>query len=184
MHKKSSLKSGRKISGVDLTSINEHCDDRGSFSEIFRNEWKTAINPVQWSAVRSNKNVLRGMHLHLRHDEYFCLVQGHCIVVLKDIRPDSPTHGHFSIYELFDSDLAALTFPRGIIHGWYFIEKSTHIQAVSESYSDYGKDDNWGVFWGAKDLGIPWPKIDPIVSQRSSDFPDEKHLIETISNLI
>lgn len=183
MQKKSTLIAGQKLYGVALTPITENDDERGSFSEIFRDDWKTAINPIQWSAVRSNKNVLRGMHLHQRHDEYFCLIQGHCLVALKDIRHDSPTNGRFSLYELFDFDLVAVTFPRGIVHGWYFIEQSTHIQAVSETYSDYGKDDNWGVFWDAKDLGIPWPQITPIVSKRSSEFLDEKQLKVLISNL-
>jgi dTDP-4-dehydrorhamnose 3,5-epimerase len=183
MNKKSKLTSGQKLFNVELTPINEHKDERGLFSEIFCNEWSTAIDPLQWSAVKSNRNVLRGMHLHLRHDEYFCLIKGHCLVALKDIRPDSATKGGFSIYELFDSDLAALTFPRGIIHGWYFFEKSIHIQAVSESYSDYKNDDNWGILWNAKNLDIPWPAIDPIISKRASEFSDVNQLNGLISNL-
>ena len=174
---------GSVISEAELTPINEHLDERGSFSEIFRNQWKTTITPVQWSLVKSNENVLRGMHLHLRHDEYFCLVKGHCLVALKDIRPHSPTSGYFSLYELFETDLVALTFPRGLIHGWYFFEQSMHIQAVSESYSDYGKDDNWSVHWKAKDLAIPWPDINPVVSKKSSELSNVDTLIKTINNL-
>jgi dTDP-4-dehydrorhamnose 3,5-epimerase len=184
MDKKSKLTAGQTLFEVALTPLNEHTDNRGSFSEIFRNEWKTAINPVQWSVVKSDKKVLRGMHLHLRHDEYFCLTKGHCIVALKDIRPESPTKNSFSIYELFDSDLVALTFPRGIIHGWYFFDQSTHIQAVSESYSDYGKDDNWSVFWNAKDLNIPWPLIDPILSKKTGEFPTVHQLLGSIKDFI
>lgn len=169
--KHSRLINGGEISQVALTKLERHVDHRGSFTETFREAWGTVIQPVQWSFVESESNVLRGMHIHLRHDEYFCLVKGHCLLALKDIRPGSTTEGVFSMYELFGEDLAALTFPRGVIHGWYFSEPSMHIQAVSESYSDYGKDDNWGVSWKAADLEIPWPDIAPVLSERARNFP-------------
>jgi dTDP-4-dehydrorhamnose 3,5-epimerase len=168
--KNSRLIDGGDIWQVSLNSLKKHNDHRGSFTEIFRNEWETVIQPVQWSLVESEANVLRGMHFHLRHDEYFCLVKGHCLVALKDIRPHSPSDGVVSVYELFGEDPAALAFPSGLIHGWYFFEASAHVQAVSESYSKYGKDDNWGVSWKAPDLGIPWPNINPILSERAETF--------------
>ena len=178
----SRLVDGGDIWQVSLKNLRKHNDRRGSFSEIFRDEWETVIKPVQWSLVESEPNVLRGMHLHLRHDEYFCLINGHCIVALKDIRPGSPTENLVSVFELFGGDLAALAFPRGLIHGWYFFEASTHVQAVSESYSDYGKDDNWGVSWKAPDLGITWPDIDPVLSERAQDFPSVAQLKTFLPN--
>lgn len=178
----SRLIDGGDIWEVSLKNLRKYDDRRGSFSEIFRNEWGTVIEPVQWSFVESEPNVLRGMHFHLRHDEFFCLVKGHCIVALKDIRPESPTENVFSVFELFGDDLAALAFPRGIIHGWYFFETSMHVQAVSESYSDYGKNDNWGVSWKAPDLGITWPDIEPILSERAQDFASVEKLKISLPN--
>lgn len=168
--KMSRLVDGGDIWQVSLKKLKRHTDRRGSFSEFFRDEWGTVIDPVQWSIVESEANVLRGMHFHRRHDEFFCLVKGHCIVALKDIRSGSPSENVVSVFELFGDDLAALAFPRGLIHGWYFFETSTHVQAVSESYSDYGKDDNWSVSWTASDLGINWPDINPILSERAESF--------------
>lgn len=178
----SRLADGGNIWQVSLKKLNKHSDHRGSFSEIFRDEWGTVIKPVQWSLVKSEANVLRGMHFHLRHDEYFCLTKGHCLVALKDVRSDSTSEGVYSIFELFGADLAALVFPRGIIHGWYFFEASTHVQAVSESFSDYGADDNWGVSWNAPDLGVPWPAIDPILSDRANNFSSIERLKTAIAN--
>ena len=174
--KTSRLVDGGEIWQVSLKNLRKNNDIRGSFTEIFRDEWGTVIEPVQWSVVQSIPNVLRGMHFHLRHDEYFCLIRGHCIVALKDIRPNSPTENVWSVFELFGDDLAALAFPRGLIHGWYFFEDSTHVQAVSESYSDYGKDDNWGVFWKAPDIGVRWPDISPILSERAAGFKTVEEL--------
>lgn len=168
--KQSQLIAGEPIHQVVFKQIDEKKDDRGSFSEIFQNYWKTPIKPVQWSVVKSNAGVFRGMHFHKRHDEYFSLLSGHCLVGLKDIRPNSPTEGIFSLYELHEKDMAAIIFPRGLLHGWYFYESSVHLQSVSEAYADYAKNDNLGCHWNAPDLDIPWPMKEVILSKRSQDF--------------
>jgi len=170
--KKSRLVAGAEIDGVILKKLDEHKDYRGSFTEIFNHRWNLDLDAVQWSLVRSAANVYRGMHFHKRHDEYFCLIQGECELGLKDMRSDSPTYLEWSKYELHGEDLAALVFPRGLLHGWYFPVASVHAQSVSESYVDYGKDDNWGVVWNDPDIGVPWSFDDPIVSHRAQDFPD------------
>lgn len=176
----SSLISGGNIHQVTFRKVEEHQDYRGSFSEIFQEHWATCLAPVQWSVVKSNAKVFRGMHLHLRHDEYFSLLSGHCLVALKDVRPGSPTEGVFSLYELFAEDMAALVFPRGLLHGWYFYEPSLHVQAVSEAYVDYHTDDNYGVHWQAPDLGIPWPVKEATLSVRAQDFTTEAALLASI----
>lgn len=178
----SRLIAGQQIDGVDFRKIDEHQDYRGSFSEIFQEHWKTCLSPVQWSCVKSKAGVFRGMHLHLRHDEYFSLLSGHCLVGLKDIRPGSPTDGVFSLYELHEDDQAAVIFPQGLLHGWYFFTDSLHVQAVSEAYVDYHTDDNWGVIWSADDLEIPWPFTEATLSARAEDFTTEGELRAALAN--
>lgn len=174
--------SGGHIDGVVLKSLKENHDDRGSFTEIFNHRWEMDLNAVQWSLVKSDQNVYRGMHFHKRHDEYFCLIEGHCQLGLKDMRPHSPTYLSSALFELRGEDLAALIFPRGLLHGWYFFTKSVHIQSVSESYVDYGKDDNWGCAWNDPELGIPWSFENPLVSTRAGDFPNLKSFISGIGS--
>ena len=171
------LVSGIILEGVEFHLLNEHNDPRGSFTEIFQKHWESCIDPVQWSVVKSEPNVFRGMHYHDRHDEYFCLISGRCVVGLKDVRTGSPTFENFSLYEFNGDDPAALTFPRGILHGWYFFEPSLHIQSVSESYKDYHTDDNFGCSWDDKDLGIPWPFEKAIISERAANFDTYEKLI-------
>lgn len=168
----SRLISGEEIQDCQFRILDERKDHRGSFTEVFQKHWGTCLEPAQWSFVKSEPKVFRGMHLHLRHDEYFCLVSGHGYLGLKDLREDSNTYGAYSLYELFGDSLAALVFPRGLLHGWCYTEPSFHIQAVSESYIDYGKDDNWGCKWNAEGLDIPWPIDDVVLSGRADTFPE------------
>lgn len=172
----STLIAGVTIHESVLVDLKENKDSRGSFTEIFQQSWETVLTPVQWSMVKSETGVFRGMHYHRRHDEYFCLVQGSCYLGLKDMRPQSPTYLDTSLYFLCAEDMKALVFPSGVLHGWYFPEPSMHIQSVSESYLDYGAEDNYGCKWNDPELDIPWPFDSAIVSERTNEFGSIKDL--------
>jgi dTDP-4-dehydrorhamnose 3,5-epimerase len=176
----SKLVFGSAIDGVRLVHLEVNEDERGSFTELFAAHWDTGVVPEQWNLVRSEAGVLRGMHLHRRHDELFCLVSGHATVGLNDLRPSSVTEGRSTLYELFAEDLAFLTFPRGVVHGWLFHRPSAHLGAVSEPYATYGVDDNDGCHWADPALGPPWPFEPRIVSDRAAAFPSLAELRETI----
>jgi dTDP-4-dehydrorhamnose 3,5-epimerase len=178
----SGLRHGRTIHGVEFRRLKMNHDFRGCFTEVFQEYWKTCIKPVQWSVVHSHRNVFRGLYLHRRHEEYISVVTGHASVGLRDIRPWSPTRGAWSLYELHGSDLACITFPLGLLHGWYFHEESIHLQSVSAAYIDYGQQDNWGCHWSDPELEIPWPFTDPILAKRASDFPTMRQLIEALGD--
>ncbi len=73
-------------------------------------------------------------------------------------------------------DLAAnpprnLVFPTGLLHGWYFPEATIHTQAVSESFLNYGSDDNFGCRFDDPALGIEWPEAPVKISDRAMHFP-------------
>lgn len=177
------LLQGQWIGGVEFRPLDEKKDARGSFTEVFYNSWKPGIEPAQWSVVRSRARTLRGMHLHLRHDEYVSVILGSACVGLYDLRQDSPTRGQSCLIALKADSPACLTFPRGLVHGWYFHEDSIHLQAVSETYEDYGDDDNRGCHFSDPDLGIDWPDKEPVLSERAREFPGLKDLCASLGAL-
>jgi dTDP-4-dehydrorhamnose 3,5-epimerase len=171
---------GEPLDGVVVQPLASHQDERGSFVDIFQASWPGALRPTQWSVVHSHANVLRGMHLHAGHDEYFMLLEGSAFVGLRDVRPDSPTRNRSCLIELHARTPAAVMFPRGLIHGWFFAEESVHVQSVSESYDDYHPHDNLGCHWSDPALEIPWPCTNPILSERAADFPPLNGLLERV----
>lgn len=174
-----SLKSGCEIAGTSFVHLDMHADDRGSFTEYFKSSWGSCIAPEQWAIVQSQQGVVRGAHLHMRHDEYFAIVQGAAYVGLYDLRRDSPTKDCHAFYRLDAQSPSALIFPPGIVHAWCFPEgPAVHLQAVSEEYESYGPDDNHGCIWNDPDLGFQWPEFDPIVSERAQSFPSLAELRE------
>lgn len=164
------LIAGRMIDGVRLRDLVSHEDMRGDFTEFFSQSWNGGESPAQWSVVTSVAGVLRGMHLHRRHDEGFLLLRGRANVGLRDVRPGSPTEGVSSLFEFVADRLVYLTFPRGIVHGWMFPEPSIHLQSVSETYGEYGGDDNLGCHWSDPTVDIPWPRTPTLVAPRAEAF--------------
>lgn len=172
---------GEPLDGVVVQPLAPHYDERGAFLEVFNAHWPGAIEPRQWSIVRSRANVLRGPHLHVHHDEYFMLLEGKAFVGLRDIRPDSSTRDRSCLIELHASSPAAVMFPRGLVHGWYFAEDSIHVQSVTECYDDYHPHDNLGCHWADPALEIPWPCTSPILSERAAAFPPLSVLLERVA---
>jgi dTDP-4-dehydrorhamnose 3,5-epimerase len=73
---------------IDLTCL---VHDRGSLTEIYRQDWWLHGPARQWNLVTSPAGVLRGIHVHLQSAEFYALVAGKALVGYRDVRPDSPT---------------------------------------------------------------------------------------------
>jgi dTDP-4-dehydrorhamnose 3,5-epimerase len=153
--------------GVALHPLIAHADDRGVFTELFRGSWELGVEPVQWNAVRSEPNVLRGVHAHRRHTDYLTLVVGSATIGLHDLRPGSPTAGLGTAVELDAREPAALVIPVGVAHGFYFPEPSLHVYAVSH---EFDPADELGCRWDDHNLGIAWPCTEPQLSGRDRDL--------------
>lgn len=167
----SSLSKGSPIDGVELRHLKVNADNRGTFTEVFVKSWQSPIDLAQFSVVASEAGVMRGCHFHRNHDEYFCLLKGSASVGLRDERTGSPTYGRWSLYSLYEYDLAALMFPAGLVHGWYFHQDSLHLQGVSEAYESYSDYDNYRVHWLDPELEIPWPTKDATLSELARSAP-------------
>ena len=79
--------------GVELHQLEPHADSRGVFTELFRDSWGLPVEPVQWNAVRSEANVLRGVHAHWQHADYLTVVVGRAAIGLHDLREGSADRG-------------------------------------------------------------------------------------------
>jgi dTDP-4-dehydrorhamnose 3,5-epimerase len=151
--------------GVLVQPLTPYIDARGSFLELFRKEWALPIEPVQWNAVTSHAKVLRGVHVHIRHDDYLSVPLGRASVGLRDLRRGSPTEGLACVVELGGESAAAIAIPHGVAHGFFFHEFSLHIYAVSR-YWDHA--DELACRWDDPALEIPWPMQTAQVSARDA----------------
>jgi dTDP-4-dehydrorhamnose 3,5-epimerase len=154
--------------GVEISILQAHKDERGVFTELFRASWIPATEFVQWNAVNSEAGVLRGVHVHLKHHDYLTVLKGRVLFGLKDLRKNSPTEGMIATIEITANHPQTLHIPPGVAHGFYFLEPSTHIYAVSE-YWDLA--DELGCRYDDDALQIKWPNLHPLISERDKCLP-------------
>src|SRR5262249_30229938 len=140
-----------------------HVDGRGSLTEIFRSEWPGTFHPLQWNYVRSEPNVLRGVHVHFRHHDYLVLVEGRMHLYLHDIRRDSETAERNCDVELVGDRLGGVATPPGVAHGFYFSEPAALIYSVSEYWN---LDDELGCRWDSPGLNMRIGVSSPLLSPR------------------
>ena len=164
--------------GVRLRPLVTHPDHRGTFTEIFREEWDTGVRPIQWNAVASEARTLRGVHVHDRHTDYLVLLRGRASIGLMDLRPGSPTMGWSGMVESSREQLQALVIPPGVAHGFYFPQPSLHLYSTSE-YWDPPRE--LGCRWDDPALGLRWPDDDPVVSIRDAGLGSLSELSEALA---
>jgi dTDP-4-dehydrorhamnose 3,5-epimerase len=169
------------IHGARSIPLSRKNDLRGSFLETFKQSWDLPVRPAQWSVVRSLPRALRGLYVHLRHDEMFVLVQGRALVGLKDLRPSSPSFGRSVLLEMDGAAPMALAFPPGCLHGWYFLEDSLHLQGVSEEWESYAPDDNLACRWSDPEVGLAWPDPAPLISPEATQFGSFRALLDRLA---
>jgi dTDP-4-dehydrorhamnose 3,5-epimerase len=155
-----------KIAGVLPTGVRAFdlgclVHERGSLTEIYRQDWWPHGPARQWNLVTSARGVLRGIHIHLRDAEYYALVAGKALIGYRDVRPGSPTHGAVALVELAASRPVALAAPPGLAHGVYCLEPFTLLVGTTGE-RDQGAEA--GCHWRDPDLEIPWPFETAIVS--------------------
>jgi dTDP-4-dehydrorhamnose 3,5-epimerase len=151
--------------GVELHGLEPHADERGVFTELFRESWGLAVAPVQWNVVSSAVNVLRGVHVHWQHSDYLTVVAGRATIGLHDLREGSETERLGVTVELSAAEPAALVVPTGVAHGFFFHEPSIHVYGVTH---EWDPSDELGCRWDDPALGIAWPPRAPVVSERDA----------------
>ena len=153
--------------GVAVRLLEPHADDRGTFTEIFRAAWDSSIDGVQWNVVRSGAGVLRGVHVHPRHDDYLTVIEGSATIGLLDLREGARDRVGTTV-DLRADTPSAITIPHGVAHGFYFHEPSLHVYAVSSYWSP---EDELGCRWDDPGLRIPWPVSEAVISERDASLP-------------
>jgi dTDP-4-dehydrorhamnose 3,5-epimerase len=166
-----------EIVGVERIHIESHADAGGVSTQVFHREWQLGIHPVQWNAVQSEANVLRGVHVHVVHEDYLVLLKGRTLLGLRDLRPGAPTEGNTAVLELKAEHLEAVRIPPGVAHGFYFIRRSLHLYSVSH-YWDLA--DELGCHWADPELRLDWPVREPLLSERDASAGSLRELMGTL----
>tara|TARA_B100000029_G_scaffold432973_1_gene445533 strand:+ start:489 stop:968 length:480 start_codon:yes stop_codon:yes gene_type:complete len=147
------------IPGVIVVRPEKHRDDRGSFTEIYRQEEFAAagIAPmfVQENIVHSSGGVLRGLHYQLppaAQGKLVGVVQGRIFDVAVDIRQGGPTFGHWVGRELDAEEGEMLWIPPGFAHGYCVLSETADVLYKVTGY--YEPTLSRGIRWNDELMAI------------------------------
>ncbi|MEL7360508.1 MAG: dTDP-4-dehydrorhamnose 3,5-epimerase [Bacteroidota bacterium] len=158
------------LPGVLIVEPRVFGDARGFFLETFNTErYEDAGIPyrfVQDNHSRSRRGVLRGLHFQKQHPQgkLVSVSRGAVYDVAVDVRPDSPTFGHWTGTELSEDNHRQLWVPPGFAHGFCVLSEVADFQYKCTDY--YHPEDEGGVLWNDPALGIDWPFAEPTLSKK------------------
>jgi dTDP-4-dehydrorhamnose 3,5-epimerase len=161
------------LEGPILVEPVVHGDARGFFLETYRQsvfeELGVREDWVQQNHSRSRRGVLRGMHYQPGMAKLIRCARGRILDVLVDIRPGSPSFGRWEGYELSDENQHLLYVPDGFAHGFCVLSDEADVLYACSTYYDAAGEG--GFRYDDPEVGIEWPDVEPIVSERDSGAP-------------
>ena len=141
-------------------------DSRGFFFESFNQRaFEAAIGGpahfVQDNHSRSGRGVLRGLHYQVEQPQgkLVRVVAGAVFDVAADIRPGSPTFGHWVGVELTADNKHQLWIPPGLAHGFLVLSDTAEFLYNTTDY--YAPAHERCILWNDPVLAIRWPLAEP-----------------------
>ena len=151
-------------------------DDRGFFVETYQVQKYSDIIGIKHSFVqdnhsRSSRGVLRGLHLQRNKPQgkLVRVTRGAVFDVAVDCRFGSPTYGQWESVLLTEENKRQLWVPPGFAHGFLVLSDETDFEYKCTQY--YDPADEISIKWNDPSLNIPWPIMDPLLSNKDEAAP-------------
>ena len=164
-----------ELAGVLVIEPQVFADARGFFFESYNAQRYAkagiACGFVQDNHSRSTRNTIRGLHYQFRRPQAKLLrvVRGSVFDVVADIRRGSPTFGRWVGIELSAENKRQIFVPAGLAHGFCVTSDDAEVEYKCSDF--YVPDDQHGVLWSDRTIGIAWPVREPILSHRDRAYP-------------
>lgn len=163
-----------EIAGLRLLTARHFPDARGhllqSWVESAMEEAGVTLPFHQAIQSVSHRGVIRGLHFQWDPPmgKLVRCVSGAVLDVAVDVRHGSPTLGDHALVELNDSNHHNFWIPPGFAHGFLALVEGAIVHyECSAPHSPH----EGGILWNDPTLGIEWPAMDYIVSDKDRVAP-------------
>ena len=119
----------------------------------------------------SKRGVVRGLHFQWdpAMGKLVRCIHGAILDVVVDVRPGSKTFGDHAAVELTGRNHRIIWVPPGFAHGTFAVEDDTIV--LYECTTGHALGNEGGILWNDRALGIEWPGISTIVSEKDRVAP-------------
>lgn len=172
------------VEGLLLIEPRVFGDPRGYFLETWHERRYREVGIpgpfVQDNLSFSRRGTVRGLHFQNPEAQakLVYVLEGEVFDVAVDLRRSSPTFGRWYGVRLSSENKRQLYIPTGFAHGFAVLSESALFAYKCTAF--YAPQHEVTLLWNDPDLGIPWPVMEPLVSekdqrgQRLRDLPPEK----------
>lgn len=145
------------IHGVQIKPLVVHADERGFFTELFREDDPQYTHFGQANLSLNYPGVIRAWHWHEQQEDLWTVVNGMVKAVLYDPREGSPTKGEVQEVFLGEHNRALLRIPIGVVHGYKTIgtQPSLLVYFVTKPY-DRNDPDELRLPWDTAEIPYSW----------------------------
>lgn len=151
-------------------------DPRGFFLEVYKasdfHNGGIHLDFLQDSHSKSQKGVLRGLHYQINpkaQGKLLRCIRGTIFDVAVDIRKNSPHYGKWVGEELSEENKKMLWVPPGFAHGFIALEDGTEV--IYKTTGEYAPEMDRGIRWNDPDIGVEWPSIPQVLSEKDQESP-------------
>ncbi len=151
------------LPGVKIKEITKNLDERGSFSEILREDWEDFMENdkvVQANLSFSLPGVIRAWHRHNRGQvDYFITIKGITKICAYDDRSDSNTKGQLDEIISCGEKMQCIRIPGFYLHGFKSIgSEPAQVVYLTTKLYDYKNPDEERIDWNEPSIINPRTK--------------------------
>ncbi len=140
------------IDGVKIKKLNVHADipdteeilsEPGFLMEVLRDDDELLKKFGQTTFTVAYQGTIKAFHYHEKQDDLWFIATGKAMVVLYDMREDSPTRGETQVILAGEGDYKLILIPIGVAHGYRVISKEPVLlfYHTTESYNSENPDE-------------------------------------------
>ncbi len=164
-----------ELEGVLLVEPHVFSDTRGHFLEAYQETRyaEAGIHGpfVQDNLVKSERHVLRGLHLQNPHGQGKLVqaLEGEIFDAAVDVRWGSPTFGKWFGAILTAADHRQIYVPPEFAHGYVVVSYGALVSYKTTDF--YTPEAELAVAWDDPEIAIDWPIANPVLSERDAAAP-------------
>jgi dTDP-4-dehydrorhamnose 3,5-epimerase len=145
------------IEGVHIKKLLRHCDERGFLLEVLRDDDRLMERFGQTTYTLTYPGVIKAFHWHKHQHDLWFVARGEAMVVLYDLREDSPTYRRTQVIFAGEHVPQLILIPPGVAHGYKVLgsEPVGLFYHTTRSY-DPADPDEERIAYDDPDIGFEW----------------------------
>lgn len=144
----------------DIPDTDEPQERRGYLMEVLRDDDGLLKKFGQTTFTIAYPGTIKAFHWHKRQDDLWFFARGRALVVLHDLREDSPTKGQTEAIIASADEPQLILIPVGVAHGYKALgDEPTYLfYHTTESY-DSARPDEERIPYNDPKVGFDWKKV-------------------------